>query len=228
MYLNSSEHAGGGDAEVQVGQRVGVGRFIQQRRFLLWQIIWREQTNTQSAASSTGQHICTTTPVCVTYLCPWREATSGRPRRPRLPSTSAVYRWAVWSSRTPSDSPAGENDERKHSFVLNAASSCRVSPPNKLFNKNVLWDLRQSNSDLRRRLLPGSSLFTSHSFIHLVFYTAGWFLSLNSVFSVVCSELNKICLDPFTFWGAESWKNPSFIHLNASLKVPYYKAFSTS
>lgn len=39
VYLDSSEHASGGDTEVQVGQGVGVGRFIQQRRFLLWQIV---------------------------------------------------------------------------------------------------------------------------------------------------------------------------------------------
>lgn len=227
MYLNSSEHAGGGDAEVQVGQRVGVGRFIQQRRFLLWQIIWRENKHTISCFFYRSTHLHNNTCVCDVPV----SMTGGHVRTSTAAEASfdlsSLQMSCVVITHT-ERLTCRRNDERKRRFVLNAASSCRVSPPNKLFNKTFLWDLRQSNSDLRRRLLPGSSLFTSHSFIHLVFYTAGWFLSLNSVFSLVCSELNKICLDPFTFWGTESWKNPSFIHLNASLKVPYYKAFSTS
>lgn len=48
VYLDSSEHASGGDAEVQVGQGVGVGRFIQQRWFLLWQIIWKPKAQLRS------------------------------------------------------------------------------------------------------------------------------------------------------------------------------------
>lgn len=39
VHLDACQHAGGGHTEVQVGQCVGVGRFVQQRRFFLWQVV---------------------------------------------------------------------------------------------------------------------------------------------------------------------------------------------
>lgn len=39
--LDSGQHAGGGHAEVQIGQAVGVGGLIESWRLLLWQVVCR-------------------------------------------------------------------------------------------------------------------------------------------------------------------------------------------
>lgn len=91
-HLHSCEHPRCGHAEVEVSQRVWVGRLVDLGRPFLWQIIWGTSKAVSISALEGKATSCEGPGQVGADLCPGWGATSARPRLQLPPWTAAAYR----------------------------------------------------------------------------------------------------------------------------------------